>query len=78
MSQNLSREDSLTAKFWAYESLDPEVAPEYDDVSHPANIANSNNSIEKTFAAGSGGFILQTGHCNERCRHIMCKNKVSL
>ncbi len=39
MSQNLSREDSLTAKFWAYEPLDPEQVAEHNDVSHPANMA---------------------------------------
>ena len=38
MSQNLSREDSLTAKFWAYELLDPKAVREFDDVSHAANI----------------------------------------
>lgn len=39
MSQNLSREDSMTAKFWAYELLNPGEAAEYEDVSHAANIA---------------------------------------
>lgn len=39
MSQSLSNEDSLTAKFWAYESLIPGEAPAFDDVSHAANIA---------------------------------------
>jgi hypothetical protein len=38
ISQNLSREDSLTAKFWAYVLLDPEVPSEYNDVAHAANI----------------------------------------
>lgn len=39
MSQNLSREDSLTAKFWADEPLHPGEMLIYDDVSHAANIA---------------------------------------
>jgi len=39
MSQSLSHEDSLTAKFWAYELLNPGETPEYEDVSHAANIA---------------------------------------
>ena len=39
MSQHLSHEDSLCAKFWAYVPLDPEATPEFNDVSHAANIA---------------------------------------
>ncbi|HTE31968.1 MAG TPA: vanadium-dependent haloperoxidase [Chryseolinea sp.] len=39
MSQNLDHDDSLTAKFWAYDLLHPEDLAEYEDVSHAANIA---------------------------------------
>ena len=39
MSLNLSREDSLTAKFWAYELITPSEVRVYDDVSHAANFA---------------------------------------
>ena len=39
MSQHLSHEDSMCAKFWAYVSLVPDGTPEYTDASHAANIA---------------------------------------
>jgi hypothetical protein len=39
MSQNLSRADSLTAKFWAYELLNPDELAVFEDASHAANIA---------------------------------------
>ena len=47
MSQNLSREDSMTAKFWAYELLNPEEAAIYEDVSHAANIATQAIVLKK-------------------------------
>jgi hypothetical protein len=37
LSLNLSHEDSLTAKFWAYELLNPNEVRVHDDVSHAAN-----------------------------------------
>ncbi len=37
MSLSLSQEDSLTAKFWAYELLSPDEVTVHDDVSHAAN-----------------------------------------
>lgn len=39
MSQSLTHDDSLTAKFWAYEPQHPESRVEYFDASHAANIA---------------------------------------
>ena len=39
MSQHLSREDSLTAKFWAYELLNPGEVAVFEDASHAANIS---------------------------------------
>jgi hypothetical protein len=39
MSQKLTREDSLCARFWAYELLKDNDVATYDDVSHAANIA---------------------------------------
>lgn len=39
MSQNLSHEDSLTAKFWAYELLTPGEVHLFEDASHGVNIA---------------------------------------
>ena len=47
MSQNLSHEDSLTAKFWAYEPLHPDQALKFDDVSHAANIATQMILLKK-------------------------------
>jgi hypothetical protein len=38
MSQHLSREDSMTARFWAYDLLHANEAPIYEDASHAANI----------------------------------------
>jgi hypothetical protein len=39
MSQNLKREDSLCARFWAYEQLNPGDEVAFHDVSHAASIA---------------------------------------
>ncbi len=39
MSKHLSRTDSMTARFWAYDLLSVSEAPVYEDVSHSANIA---------------------------------------
>ncbi|HEX6225222.1 MAG TPA: vanadium-dependent haloperoxidase [Chryseolinea sp.] len=39
LSQHLSREDSMTAKFWGYELLRKGEIAEFDDASHAANIA---------------------------------------
>ena len=39
MSQNLSREDSMAAKFWGYELLREGELAEFEDASHAANIA---------------------------------------
>jgi len=39
MSKNLQRKDSLCAKFWAYEQLNPGDEVAFHDVSHAANIA---------------------------------------
>jgi hypothetical protein len=39
MSQKLKREDSLCARFWAYELLNPGDEVAFHDVSHAANIA---------------------------------------
>jgi hypothetical protein len=47
MSQNLSHDDSMTAKFWAYEPFKPGAALEYDDVSHAANIATQMIVLKK-------------------------------
>ncbi len=47
MSQNLTREDSMTAKFWGYELIRDDDAREYDDVSHAANIATQMIVLKK-------------------------------
>jgi hypothetical protein len=47
MSQNLKREDSLCAKFWAYEPLTSDDVAAYHDVSHAANIATQMILIQK-------------------------------
>ncbi len=47
ISQNLSSEDSSTAKFWAYELMDPKAIREFDDVSHAANIATQMIVLKK-------------------------------
>ena len=39
LSQSLSHEDSLTAKFWAYKLLTPDEARQFEDGSHAANIS---------------------------------------
>jgi hypothetical protein len=46
ISQNLSKDDSLTAKFWGYEPLAGEVHT-HDDVSHAANIVTQMVALEK-------------------------------
>lgn len=47
MSQNLSREDSMTAKFWGYELLNANEVAEYEDVSHAANMATQLIVLQK-------------------------------
>jgi len=47
MSQNLSREDSMTAKFWGYELLYPDKVVVYEDASHAANIATQMIMLKK-------------------------------
>lgn len=47
MSQNLSRKDSLTAKFWAYELLTPDEVAVFEDASHAANIATQMIVLKK-------------------------------
>jgi hypothetical protein len=47
MSQNLSRKDSMTAKFWAYELLSGNEVSVFEDASHAANIATQLVASEK-------------------------------
>ena len=47
MSQNLKPEDSLCAKFWAYERLNNDDVATYDEASHAANIATQMILIKK-------------------------------
>lgn len=47
MSQNLSREDSMTAKFWGYELLRENEIAEFEDVSHAANIVTQVIAMKK-------------------------------
>lgn len=47
MSQNLSHEDSLTAKFWAYELLTPGEVAIFEDASHAAHIATQMVVLKK-------------------------------
>ena len=47
MSQHLSREDSLTAKFWAYELLNPGEVAVFEDASHAANISTQLIELKK-------------------------------
>ena len=47
ISQNLSHEDSLTAKFWAYELLTPGEVPLFEDASHAVNIATQMIVLKK-------------------------------
>jgi hypothetical protein len=69
MSQNLSREDSLTAKFWAYELLKPDEPAEYEDVSHAANIATQIMVLK--------GFSLQEAAVLY-CKHSMAGNEAAI
>jgi hypothetical protein len=47
MSQNLSREDSMTAKFWAYAPIDPSAKKEFEYASHSANIVTQMIILKK-------------------------------
>lgn len=47
MSQNLTREDSMTAKFWGYALLNEGDVLEYNDNSHAANIATQMIMLKK-------------------------------
>jgi hypothetical protein len=60
MSQNLSREDSMTAKFWGYELLREGELAEFEDASHAANIATQ--VIAKQKLSLEGAAILYCKH----------------
>ena len=69
MSQNLTREDSLTTKFWAYVLLDPDQPAVYGDVSHAANIATQIMMLK--------GFSLQDAAVLY-CKHGMAGNEAAI
>jgi hypothetical protein len=69
MSLNLSREDSMTAKYWAYQLQDDGDVREYEDVSHAANIATQMILQEKLSLAEAA--ILY-------CKHAMAGNEAAL
>ena len=47
MSKNLKQKDSLIARFWAYEPLNDDDEPVFDDVSHAANMATQMILLKK-------------------------------
>lgn len=47
ISQNLGHDDSLTAKFWAYELLIPGEVRRFEDASHAVNIATQIIALKK-------------------------------
>ncbi len=69
ISQHLTREDSLTAMFWAYMPLDPEAAHQFEDVSHAANIATQ-AMINEDFSLQEAAVLY--------CKHAMAGNEAAL
>lgn len=69
MSQNLTREDSLTAKFWAYEPLNPNKHPTYEDASHAANIATQ-IMMQKEFSLQEAAVLF--------CKHGIAGNEAGI
>jgi len=62
MSQNLSREDSMAAKFWGYELLREGELAEFEDASHAANIATQVIAQKKLSLEG-GLFCIASWYC---------------
>jgi hypothetical protein len=69
MSQSLTREDSLTARFWAYVPLDPEAPAKHGDVSHAANIAMQ-AMVEKAFSLQDAAVLF--------CKHGIAGNEAGI
>lgn len=69
MSQHLTREDSLTAMFWAYMPLDPESPHTYEDVAHAANIATQ-AMIKEDFSLQDAAVLY--------CKHAVAGNEAAL
>jgi len=69
LSQHLTRNDSLTAKFWAYMPLDPESPHVFDDVSHAANIA-AQAMIKENFSLQETALLF--------CKHAIAGNEAAI
>lgn len=69
MSQSLSREDSMTARFWGYELLRKDDIPEFEDASHAAHIA--------TQLIEAGGLSLEDAVI-VYCKHSMAMNEAGI
>lgn len=69
MSQHLTPEDSLTAKFWAYEPLNPNGHHTYEDASHAANIAIQ-IMIQKEFSLQEAAVLF--------CKHGIAGNEAGI
>lgn len=69
ISQNLSRKDSLTAKFWAYELFTPDDVAVFEDVSHAANIATEMIILKKLTLEDAAVLY---------CKHSMAANEAGI
>lgn len=69
MSQNLSHEDSLTAKFWGYELLTPGEVAVFEDASHAANIATQMIVLKKLSLQDAAVLY---------CKHGMAGNEAAI
>ena len=69
MSQHLTHDDSLNAKFWAYEPFNSDRPHEYDDISHAANIAVQ-LMMQKGFSLGEAALLF--------CKHGIAGNEAGI